>query len=188
MRTWEMKVHFFMIILRPIRHAQVSSKFFRRLRTSGDLTLQKRLVLFLHHPHLKGWQRVHHSESSIREGWHRSQSISFHIRGVRVSIWGLMDIMIWRIMHISIILRTSLRNRRVSTMMFIWGLYPYDEYDPCEEFGPYEDLDPYEGFGPYEEFGLGFLFFTGGVMITFTWRLSRHFLGNRIFFIGGPFL
>ena len=73
-----MKVHFFMISLRPIRHAQVSSKFFRRLRASGDLTLQKRLVLFLHHPHLKGWQRVHHSESSIREGWHRSQSISFH--------------------------------------------------------------------------------------------------------------
>ena len=81
-----MQVHFFMISLRPIRHAQVSSKFFRRLRASGDLTLQKRLVLFLHHPHLKGWQRVHHSSSSIREGWHRSQSISFHIRGVRVSI------------------------------------------------------------------------------------------------------
>jgi len=137
MRTWEMKVHFFMISMRLIRHAQVSSKFFRRLRASGDLTLQKRLVqtlqkrlvLFLHHPHLKGWQRVHHSASSIREGWHRSQSISFHIRGVRVSIRvsreilrGLMDIMIWRIMHISIILRSSLWNRRVSTMMFIWGL------------------------------------------------------------------
>ena len=130
MRTWEMKVHFFMISLRPIRHAQVSSKFFRRLRTSGDLTLQKRLVLFIHHPHLKGWQRVHHSTSSIREGWHRSQSISFHIRGVRVSIRvcreilrGLMNIMIWRIMHISIILRSSLRNRWVSMMMFIWGLW-----------------------------------------------------------------
>ena len=49
-----MKVQFFMISLRPIRHAQVSSKFFRLLRTSGDLTLHKRLVLFLHHPHLKG--------------------------------------------------------------------------------------------------------------------------------------
>ena len=130
MRTWEKKVHFFMISLRPIRHAQVSSKFLRRLRASGDLTLQKRLVLFLHHPHLKGWQRVHHSANSIREGWHRSQSISFHIRGVRISIRvsreilrGLMNIMIWRIMHISIILRSSLRNRRVSTMMFIWGLW-----------------------------------------------------------------
>ena len=49
-----MKVHFFMISLRPIRHAQVFSKFFGRLRASGDLTLQKRLVLFLHHPHLEG--------------------------------------------------------------------------------------------------------------------------------------
>ena len=54
MRTWEMKVHFFVVSMRPFRHAQVSSKFFRRLRTSGDLTLQKRLVLFLHHQHLKG--------------------------------------------------------------------------------------------------------------------------------------
>jgi hypothetical protein len=40
--------------------------------------------------------------------------------------------------------------------------------DPREEFDPYEDLDPYEDFGPYEEFDLGFLFFTGGVMKTFT--------------------
>ena len=55
------------------RILQVSSKFFRRLSTSGDLTLQKRLVLFLHHPHLKGWQRVHHSASSIWERWQRSQ-------------------------------------------------------------------------------------------------------------------
>ena len=130
MRTWEMKVHFFMVSLRPFRQAQVSSKFFRWLCASGDLTLQKRLILFLHHPHLKGWQRVHHSASSIWKGWQWSQSISSHIRGVRVSIRvcreilrGLMDIMIWRIMHISIILRSSLRNRRVSTMMFIWGLW-----------------------------------------------------------------
>ena len=130
MRTGEMKVHFFMISLRPIRHTQVSSKFFRRLRTSGDLTLQKRLVLFLHHPHLKGWQRVHHFASSIRERWHRSHSTSFHIRGVRVSIWisreilrGLMNIMIRRIMLIFIALGSSLWNRVVSTMMFIWGLW-----------------------------------------------------------------
>ena len=129
MRTWEMKVHFFMISLRPFRHSQVSSKLFRRLRTSGDLTLHKRLVLFLHHPHLKGWQRVHHSASSIRERWHRSQSISFHIEGVRISIWisreilrGLMNIMVRRIMLIFIALRSFLRNRSVSTMMFIWGL------------------------------------------------------------------
>ena len=121
-----------MISLRPFKKIQVSSKFLRRLSSSGDLILHKRLVLFLHHPHLKGWQRVHHSASSIREGWHRSQSISFHIRGVRVSIRvrreilrGLMDIMIWRIMHISIILRSSLRNRRVSTMMFIWGFWSF---------------------------------------------------------------
>ena len=127
-----MKIHFFMISLLPFRHTQVSSKFFRRLRTSGDLTLQKRLVLFLHHPHLKGWQRVHHSASSIWEGWHRSQSISFHIRGVRVSIRvsreilrGLMDVMIWKIMHISIILRSSLRNRSVRTLMFIWGFLSF---------------------------------------------------------------
>ena len=124
-----MKIHFFMISLHPFKHIQVSSKFFRWLSSFGDLTLHKRLVLFLHHSHLKGWQRVHHSVSSIREGWHRSQSISFHIRGVRISIRvsreilrGLMDILIWRIMHIFIILRSSLRNRRVSTMMFIWGL------------------------------------------------------------------
>ena len=45
---------------------------------------------------------------------------------------------------------------------------PFEEFDPCEEFGSYEDLDPYEEFGPYEEFDLGFLFFTGGVMRTFT--------------------
>ena len=44
----------------------------------------------------------------------------------------------------------------------------FEEFDPREEFGPYEDLDPYEEFGPYEEFDLGFLFFTGGVMMTFT--------------------
>ena len=43
-----------------------------------------------------------------------------------------------------------------------------EEFDPREEFGPYEDLDPYEEFGPYEEFDLGFLFFTGRVMRTFT--------------------
>jgi hypothetical protein len=67
-------------------------------------------------------------------------------------------------------------------------LDPLEEFDPREEFGPYEDLDPYEDFGPYEEFDLGFLFFTGGVMMTFTWRLSRHLLGTQIFFIGGPFL
>ena len=76
-----MKVHFFMISLRPIRHIQVSSKFFRRLHMSGDLTLQKRLVLFLHHPHLKGWQRVHHSASSIRERWHRSHHFVSEKRG-----------------------------------------------------------------------------------------------------------
>ena len=125
-----MRVHFFMISLRPFRHFQVSIKFFRRLSRSGDLTLHKRLVLFLHHPHLKGWQRVHHSASSIRERWNRSQSISFHIRGVMISIWirrviirGLMNIMIRRIMLIFIALSSSLRNRVVSMMMFIWGLW-----------------------------------------------------------------
>ena len=45
---------------------------------------------------------------------------------------------------------------------------PFEEFDPCEEFGQYEDLDPYEEFGPDEEFDLGFLFFIGGVMMTFT--------------------
>ena len=125
-----MKIHFFMISLRPFKQIQVSSKFFRRLSSSGDLALHKRLVLFLHHPHLKGWQRVHHFASSIRERWHRCQSTSFHIRGVRVSIGvsreilrGLMNIMIWRIMRIFIALSSTLRNRRVSTMMFIWGLW-----------------------------------------------------------------
>src|SRR4051812_36273705 len=72
-----------MISLRHFRHFQVSSKFFTRLRMSGDRTLQKKLVPFLHHPHLKGWQRVHHSANFIRERWHRSQYISFHIRGAR---------------------------------------------------------------------------------------------------------
>ena len=189
MRTWEMKVHFFMISLRPIRHAQVSRKFFRRLHTSGDLTLQKRLVLFLHHPHLKGWQRVHHSASSIREGWHRSQSISFHIRGVRVSIRvcreilrGLMDIMIWRIMHISIILRSSLRNRRVSTMMFIWGLWSI--------------------WGIWSVWGLESIRriwsiwrIWSGVPILHRWRhddihlkVFKASFGNPNFFIGEPFL
>ena len=111
---------------------QVSSKFFRRLSSSGDLTLHKRLVLFLHHPHLKGWQRVHHSASSIQQRWHRSQSILFHVRGVRVSIWisgeilrGLMNIMIWIIMHIFIALSLFLWNRSVSTMMFIWGFWSF---------------------------------------------------------------
>ena len=132
MRTWEMKVHFFMVSPRPFRHAQVSSKFFRWLCVSGDLTLQKRLVLFLHHPHLKGWQRIHHSASTIWERWHRSQSTSFHLRGVRISIWisreilrGLMNIMVRRIMHIFIALSSSLRNWSVSTMMFIWGLWSF---------------------------------------------------------------
>ena len=106
--------HFFMISLRPFKHSQVSSKFFKRSSSSRDLTLHKRLVLFLHHPHLEGWQRVHHSASSIRERWHRSQSTSFHGRWVRVSIWisreilrGLMNIIIWIIMHIFIALRLS---------------------------------------------------------------------------------
>ena len=46
----------------------------------------------------------------------------------------------------------------------------------------------YEAFGPYEAIGLGFVFFLGGVMTTFTGRFSRHFLSTQIFFIGGPFL
>ena len=189
MRRWEMRIHFFIISLSPFKHIQVSGKFFRRLGSSGDLTLHKRLVLFLHHPHPEGWQRVHHSASSIRERWHRIQSTLFHRRGIRVSIWisknilrGLMNILIWGILHIFITFSLSLRSRSVSMMMFIW------DFDPYEEWGPYEDLDPYEDFGPYEEFDLGFLFFTGGVMRTFTWRLSRHLLGTHIFFIGGPFL
>ena len=121
-------IHFFMINPRPFKHTQVSSKFFRRLSSSGDLTLHKRLVLFLHHPHLEGWQRIHHSASSIRKRWHRSQCTLFHRRVVRISIWisreilwGLMNIMVWRIMHIFIAFRLSLRNRSVSTMKFIWG-------------------------------------------------------------------
>src|SRR3954465_8041276 len=65
-RTCEMRVHFIMVSLRPFRQfCQVPSKFFRCLSTSGDLTLQKILVLLLHHPHLNGWQRVHHSTASI---------------------------------------------------------------------------------------------------------------------------
>ena len=130
MRTWEMKVHFFMISLRPFRQARSPANSSDVLSTSGDLTLHKRLVLFLHHPHLKGWQRVHHSASTIWEWWQRCQTISFHIRGVRVSIWisreilrGLMNIMIWRIMRIFIALSSTLRNRGVSTMMIIWGLW-----------------------------------------------------------------
>ena len=196
MRTWEMKIHFFMISLRPFKHIQVSSKFFRRLSSSGDLTLHKRLVLFLHHPHLKGWQRVHHSASSIRERWHRRQSTLFHIRGVRISIRlsreilrGLMDIMVWRIMHIFIALSSTLRNRVISTMMFIWGFWSF--WGIWSMWGIWSIWglgSIYEEFGPYEEFDLGFLFFTSGVMRTFTWRLSRHFLGTQIFFIGEPFL
>ena len=130
MRTWEMKIHFFMISLRPFRQLRSPANSSVVLSTTGDLTLHKRLVLFLHHPHLEGWQRVHYSMSSIRERWHRSQSTPFHTRGVRLSIWisreilrGLMNIMIWRIMHIFTTLRSSLRNRSVSTMMFIWGLW-----------------------------------------------------------------
>ena len=126
-----MRIHFFMISLHPFTHIQVSSKFFRRLSLFGDLTLHKRLLLFFH-PHLKGWQRVHHSASSIRERWHWNQSTLFHIRGVRVSIWisreilrGLMNIMVRRIMLIFIALKSSLRNRRVSTMMFIRGLWSF---------------------------------------------------------------
>ena len=70
--------------------------------------------------------------------------------------------MVRRIMLIFIALGSSLRNRVVSIMMFIEDFDPFEEFDPREEFGPYEDLDP------YEEFDLGFLFFTGGVMMTFT--------------------
>ena len=40
----------------------------------------------------------------------------------------------------------------------------------------------------YEAFGLRFVFFTWGVMMTFTGRFSRHLFGTQIFFIGGPFL
>jgi hypothetical protein len=40
----------------------------------------------------------------------------------------------------------------------------------------------------YEDFGLGFVFFTVGVMMTFTGRLSTRLLGTQIFFIGEPFL
>ena len=71
-------------------------------------------------------------------------------------------------MHIFIALSSTLRNRVVSTMIIYEDFDPFEEFDPREEFGPYEDLDPYEEFGPYEEFDLGFLFFTGGVMRTFT--------------------
>ena len=46
----------------------------------------------------------------------------------------------------------------------------------------------YEAFGPYDALGLGFVFFPGGVMMTFTGRFSRQLLGTQIFFIGGPFL
>ena len=46
----------------------------------------------------------------------------------------------------------------------------------------------YEAFGPYEAIGLGFVFFLGGVMMTFTGRFSIYCLGTQIFFIGGPFL
>ena len=67
-------------------------------------------------------------------------------------------------------------------------LDPHGKFDPYEKFGPYEDLDPYEDFDPYEEFDLGFLFFIGGVMMTFTGRFSKHLFGTQIFFIGGPFL
>ena len=123
-------IHLFMIISRPFKHIQVSSKFFRHLSSSGDLTLHKRLVLFLHHPHLEGWQRVHHFVSSIRKRWHWSQCTSFHRRVVRISIWisteilrGLMNIMVWRIMHIFIAFRLSLWNKSVSTMMLIWGFW-----------------------------------------------------------------
>ena len=167
---------------------QVSSKFFRRLSTSGDLTLHKRLVLFLHHPHLKGWQRVHHSASSIWEGWHRSQSISFHIRGVRVSIWisreiprGLMNIMVRRIMLIFIALRSSLRNRSVSTMMFIWGFW--------------------SAWGIWSIWGLGSIRriwsiwrIRSGVPILHGWchddihlKIFKTPFRNPDFFIGGPF-
>ena len=190
-----MKIHFFMISLCPFKQIQVSGKFFRRLSSSRDLTLHKRLVLFLHQPHLKGWQRVHHSASSIRERWHICQSTSFHIRGVQVSIRvsreilrGFMNIMIWRTIHISIILRFPCKTDGLARWCSYEDFDPFEEFDPCEEFGPYEDLDPYEEFGPYEEFDLGFLFFTGGVMMTFTWRFSRHLLGTQIFFIGGLFL
>ena len=174
-----MKIHFFMISLRPFKHSHVYNKFFRRSSSYEDLTLHKRLVLFLHHPHLEGCQRVHHSASSIRERWHWSQCTSFHRRGIRVIIWtskkilrGLTNIMVWRIMHIFMALRFSMRNRSVSTMMFIWGFWSM--------WGIWSTW----GIWPNEEFDLGFLFFTGGVMRTFTWRLSRHLLGTQIFFIG----
>ena len=56
-----------MISLHPFKHIQVFGKFFRQSSSSGDMTLHKRLVLFLHHPHLEGWQRVHHSASSKKK-------------------------------------------------------------------------------------------------------------------------
>ena len=70
-RMCEMKVHFIMIRLRPFRHfVRPPANSSVVLRTTGDLTLHKRLVLFLHHPHMEGWQRVHHSPSFVRERWH----------------------------------------------------------------------------------------------------------------------
>jgi hypothetical protein len=53
---------------------------------------------------------------------------------------------------------------------------------------PDEAFCLYEDFGPYEAFDLGFVFFTGGVMTTFTGRFSTRLLGTQIFFIGEPFL
>jgi hypothetical protein len=53
---------------------------------------------------------------------------------------------------------------------------------PCEAFDLYGD------FSSYEAFDLGFVFFTAGVMMTFTGRFSKRLLGTQIFFIGEPIL
>ena len=47
--------------------------------------LQKWLVWFLHHPHLKGWQSIHHPASTIWERWHWSQCTSLNSRGLKYS-------------------------------------------------------------------------------------------------------
>ena len=134
----------------------------------------KRELVLLHHPHLQGWLRSNESKYSIWELrlWSPSK---LPCRRWMILIWisrvvlSLMNIAVWwyALIFISLSMiflqNISVRVTQVSPLS-VWSL------------------------GSYEACGLGFVFFTYGVMMTFTGRFSKHLFGTQIFFIGGPFL
>ena len=137
---------------------KVPSNSVRRFWFSAGDPSCKRELSFLSHPHLQGWLRSNKSKCSIWEFWLWSPSKQSCRR----------TIVLIRISRVVL----GRMNMAVwwNTLIFRWVLCLY------------------EAFGPYEAFGLRFVFFTWGVMMTFTWRFSRHLLGTQIFCIGEPFL